>query len=375
MPDLVDDLFDAVVADVAGRTRAPGARSAVARARRRAAGTTVMVVAAVALVAVSVSSLVRGPTTDSTLSPSPAGLDVGEQAVWYDDLGLHRGDVLERPAVRLSAASEDRGAVLTLVRTGALYLDATRDEVWFHPWGGDPRVVGRRAAHGPVGDHDGDLAAWFEGSHLVVLDTAAGRELARVDTPGVARGTSGDHLDDANGILQVSANAVVWLTGDVARRFDVTTKTIRTLPATSAPAEWTDGISGILTDVHDGTELWSWGLADTGAGLSVRRDGAERKLTAFVSTSGRLSPDGRFLLAVTRDLHAPAFVDLASGGIFRGPRPTPEGYSWIAWSHGDTALILLTPDVQQQAGTLYACRAERRRCDALPSSGNVVLPS
>ncbi|HVE64737.1 MAG TPA: hypothetical protein VNB94_13175 [Mycobacteriales bacterium] len=375
MPDLVDDLFDAVVADVAAHTRPPGARSAIARARRRAAGTAAAAIAAVALVAVSASSLVRGPSPESTLTPAPSAVDVGEQAVWYDDLGLHRGDAVQQPAVPLSAGSEGRGALLTLVRTGALYFDAAHDEVWFHPWGGDPRVVGRNATHGPVGDHDGDLAAWFEGSRLVVLDTAAGRELARVDPPAAARGTSGEHLDSANGILQVSAAAVVWLTGDSARRFDVRTKFITELPATAAPAGWTDGISGNLTDVHDGTGLWSWGLADGGAGLSIRRDGDETELTAFEPTTGRLSPDGRFLLGVTRDPHAPAFVDVASGEIFRGPEPTPGGHSWVAWSHGDTALILLTADIRQQAGTLYACRADLRRCDALRTAGPVVLPS
>ena len=67
-----------------------------------------------------------------------------------------------------------------------MYLDPATGDVWFHPWGGDPRIVGHNSAAGPGGDPNGDTAAWFEGSdalertwQLVVYDTATGREISR----------------------------------------------------------------------------------------------------------------------------------------------------------------------------------------------------
>ena len=52
---------------------------------------------------------------------------------------------------------------LALVRSGALYWDEMSD-VWFHPWGGGPRIVGHTSVAGPGGDPNSDTAAWFEAS-------------------------------------------------------------------------------------------------------------------------------------------------------------------------------------------------------------------
>ena len=143
-------------------------------------------------------------------SPGSSGLVVQNAAVWYDDAGLHRDDVVEVTAVPLADPTSDRGSHLSLVRTGALYLDPANDDVWFHPWGGEPRVVGSDSAAGPGGDPEGDLAAWFEGDELVVYDTLDGAEVARVTSARVADSPGGEHHQGGNGFLQVSSDAVVW---------------------------------------------------------------------------------------------------------------------------------------------------------------------
>jgi hypothetical protein len=377
MPELLENLFDAVSRDVAARTRAPGARRAIARSRRR-----LVVVAAAgtaALLGILAIPLLDGDPSSVQPAPAPAtpsvGLVAGEVPVWYDDAGLHHGDVVEQTAVPLRPRWTLDGR-LTLVHAGALYLDPARDEVWLHPWSGEPRVVGHNATHGPAGDHHGDIAVWFEGSTLVVLDTASGREVARVSTPSEPASWSQEHLSKDDGILQVSAEAVVWRSApDRAQQFDLGTKEITEITAERSPQDWTDGLPGALTDVHDQTELWSWGSADGSTGLSLRAaDGNEPEFPDLEATTGRVSPDGRYLLATDRLSHAPAFVDLASGERFLGP---PRGerdnlYLWAAWSYGDTALATISDSRQ---GTLHACGVARRQCEELVSRGLVVLPS
>jgi hypothetical protein len=135
---------------------------------------------------------------------------VGAVPVWYDAKGLHRGDVVEQTPVALVEPEQvvdadgelipARGALAVV--SGAVYLDPATGGVWFHPWGGDPRIVGHHSAAGPGGDPrivghhsaagpggdpNGDTAVWFEGSdplnatpgELVVYDMAAGREISR----------------------------------------------------------------------------------------------------------------------------------------------------------------------------------------------------
>ena len=178
--------------------RASGSQSDSAALRRCLL--TAIAAAAVPVVAVALSACTFGgdgggvsasttPTaevqdaaaTTGQQSPGSPGLVVQDAAVWYNsDAGLHRDDVVEVTAVPLADPTSDRGSHLSLVRTGALYLDPASDDVWFHPWGGEPRVVGSGSAAGPGGDPEGDLAAWFEGSELVVYDAFDGAEVARV---------------------------------------------------------------------------------------------------------------------------------------------------------------------------------------------------
>ena len=69
---------------------------------------------------------------------------------------------------------DGEGGALALVRRGALYLDPGAGDIWFHPWGEEPRVIGHGSEAGPGGDPDGDLAVWSDGPEAVVYDTAAG---------------------------------------------------------------------------------------------------------------------------------------------------------------------------------------------------------
>lgn len=95
MPDL-DQLLDSLVADVTGGTRAPGARSAITRARRRRAAVAVAAVGAVASVAVvvAIAAGIRGgdrlsPVGEPTPRPSPTQPSTvwetaGSRAALYD---------------------------------------------------------------------------------------------------------------------------------------------------------------------------------------------------------------------------------------------------------------------------------------------------
>ena len=78
MPELLDDLFDAVSRDVAARTRAPGARRAIARSRRRmvvvsAAGTE-------ALLGILAIPLLDGDPPSVQPAPAPATPTVGPRS-------------------------------------------------------------------------------------------------------------------------------------------------------------------------------------------------------------------------------------------------------------------------------------------------------
>src|SRR5262245_9116707 len=212
---------------LAGRSPSPDFAGLERRATRRGRRRVVMVAAVTAAVVAGSVLAITGLDDDRRTAPlEPAKPVVGAGPVWYDAQGLHRGDVVEQTPVDLvvpeRAVSKDQvipqEGALALVRSGAVYLDPATGDVWFHPWGGEPRIVGHNSDAGPGGDPDGDIAAWFEGSdalnagpgELVIYDTAAGREISRtVQARGVDR-SSGDHYPAGNRFLQVSAERVVW---------------------------------------------------------------------------------------------------------------------------------------------------------------------
>lgn len=396
MPDDLDELFASASADLATRTLGPGADQAIAAARRRTVA--IAAAAATAAIVVGVAALSFGGRTDSPPdpAPSPSVTNVPDvvgtsDAVWYDDAGLHHGDVVEQTAVPLRPSRWGNGAVLTLVRSGALYHDATRDEIWFHPWGGDARVVGHGSAYGPAGDPEGDNAAWFEGSELVVYDTNSSREIARITTDPVRATVPLEGTGSGNGFMQVSSDAVVWVaaatdddtSGWPVRRLDLATRDV------------TEPEIDSFFDVHGETLVVGF---ENSSLLTVEDPNREPPkepsfptIGALDARTARLSPDGRFVLATWRlpkdslvgisDLDSgetfPIFDDAEAGSGVGAPTVTE-----ITWAYGSTALLALDPDDDRSPSPregrgwlLLACDAEARACVELPTSGTVVPPS
>ncbi len=237
----------AEVRDQVATIEPPTAAAIVRRSRRGRVATGVAAVAVLALAGVGLAVALQD-------DPTPNGLQVTDDSesttvpgvpVWYDARGLHHGDVVEQTPVELMPRDgEAFWGALALVRSGAVYLDPATGDVWFHPWGGEPRIVGHNSNVGPGGDPNGDTAAWFEGTELVVYDTAASREISRTEQPAhrIAGGPlagRGEHYPPGNGFLQVSPERVVWTT------FPEGTRSYDLSKGRTSPLE--DG----LLDVHD----------------------------------------------------------------------------------------------------------------------------
>ena len=330
--------------------------------------------AAAAAVAAVLAVTAAGRGQDRAASDGPEAVERAGVPVWYDAKGLHRGDVVEKTPVNIvvpeQAVSEDsvipqRGA-LALVRSGALYSDPATGDVWFHPWGGDPRIVGHNSEAGPGGDPSGDTAVWFEGSDapntgpgkLVVYDTAAGREISRTrQARGVSdcSGVCGDHYPAGNGFLQVSAKRVVWTSRSATFSHDVRTRrtsVVKTLK------------NRYLVDVHDLVKL----LGERNPWVPVLKvPGRAEQRYPDLETHARLSPSGNFLLAVedTDDRHGAVIVNTRTGKLWRVPK---DAYPWIAWSYSDIAMV----DTDDE---LLACDAARRACERLRAKRPFLMPT
>jgi hypothetical protein len=354
--------FDMPVASPADDVRR--GRGRVRRNRGRVVG------AVLALVAVSLgAAAIVGPDREGSDGLDPVDRPVvlaGDVPVWWDANGLHRGDIVEQTPVKigvLGANTDTLNGALALVRTGAVYTDPTTGDVWFHPWGADPRIVGRDSQAGPGGDPNGDTAAWFEGSdplnggpgELVVYDTAAGREISRsLQSHGVAY-KGGDHYPPGNGFLQVSGERIIWTSGPQTYIHDLRTRGTATFKAPRGR---------YTADVHDDVEVFG----ERGSvALVVKTPRRAEERYSDLETHVRLSPSGNYVLAVegTDTRHAAAIVDTRTGELWRVPK---NAYPWIAWSYGDIALV----DVEDE---LIACDAARRVCEALPAERPLLMPT
>jgi hypothetical protein len=234
---------------LASRRPSPDFGELQRRATRRGRRRVVMVAAATAVViAGSVLAIAERDHDRRTAPVEQPKVVVGAVPVWYDAKGLHRGDVVEQTPVPpmtpaqvadLSTSDEFQltpgNGVLALLRSGALYLDPATGDVWFHPWGGDPRIVGHNSIWGPGGDPNGDTAAWFEGPYaqdggpgeLVVYDTATGRVISRTQESHAAESGCCEHRAPENSFLDVSAKRVVWDSGPKTYSHHVRTRTTR----------------------------------------------------------------------------------------------------------------------------------------------------
>lgn len=359
--------------------RALDAGRSARRGRRIKVALSGAVAAVVVVVGVSMASSALVDKADVvpviTPSPSPSpGLVVGDVPVWYDAIGLHRGDVVEQTPVQIGELhGEDMGGALTLVRSGALYLDPATGDVWFHPWGGTPRIVGHNSAAGPGGDPNGDTAAWFEGSdaqsagpgELVVYDTADGHEISRtVELHGVAdcSGICGEYYPAGNGFLQVSADRVVWHTlgygqyGQDMYSHDLATQ------KTSAVETWIEAPDArFRVDVHDQVE--ALGEAGDSAALVVSVPGRTEVRYPGLGPHSRLSASGDYVLAPGG--RSATIIDTRTGDLWPVPK---NGYPWIAWSYGDIALV----DTED---ALLACDAARHTCERLRAKRPFLMPT
>jgi hypothetical protein len=263
--------------------------------------------------------------------------------------------LVERTPVDIAPLDGNMGTVgaLALVRSGALYLDPARGDVWFHPWGGDPRIVGHNSGAGPGGDPAGDTAAWFDGDELVLYDTATGREISRTRQSNRAvTSLSGDHNPAGNDFLQVSADQVVWQGEDGLYTLDVRAGTTSAVELGATKTR--------VLDVQDKVEA----LFDRS--LVVRAPGRPDARYPDTEPRARLSPSGSYVAVVegTETRHAAMIIDIRTGELWR----LPNGYPSNAWSYGDVAMV----DIED---ALYACDATRRTCERMPAEHPFLLPT
>jgi hypothetical protein len=307
---------------------------------------------------------------ESPLSAPPA-LVTGVP-VWYDAAGLHRGDQVVQTAVKLFQARGEILSVLALVRTGALYVDPVKHDVWFQPWNGRPRVVGQHSLSGPGGDRQGDVAAWFEGDELVVYDTARGAEISRTTQAPVLDHAFREYVGGyehvvGNGFMHVSAEEVVWRSEAGTHRLDVATGTSRLLrqgPPTANPR---------LEDVDNGTRVW--GDYRTSA-LTVEIGGRRGAPLRGLEPIGRLSADGSFVMAPwkTAESLGVAFVDVRTGKSWHVTGN--DWNAWTSWSYGDVAVLHVERGTAGPDLELLACDAVKHVCERLPEHGpDLILPS
>jgi hypothetical protein len=345
------------------------------RQSQRRARAAVVAVAVVALVFTffTLQATLSANSTPQPMEPVP-GIEVGDVPVWYDDAGLHRGDVVEPTPVDLTLQTtkgEDPvvGA-LALVRNGAVYSDPATGEVWFHPWGGRPRIVGSGSSAGPGGDPNGYTAAWFEGTELVVFDTAQAMEVSRTaltSTAATCQAFCVEHIR-GNGFLQVSSDRVAW--------------TSEAGPATSAHIyRWRTAedafVQARLLDVHDSAMLL-WGVT-SGAPDELILTGPESATDRHdeLAHRGRFSPTGEYVLSVFGDeaqRSGAAILNTSTGDVWHVPN---SGWPWLAWSYGDIALVdrQLWVAGHYRWGDMLACDATSQTCERLQVERPILMPT
>jgi hypothetical protein len=313
------------------------------------------------------------PSEASAPTADPSAETASGEAgpVWWDEAGLHHGDVVETPAVPLEDAFTTR---LALVRSGAVYRVDTGD-VWFHPWGGTPRVVGHGTAAGPAGDPEGDAAAWFDGRTLVVYDTARDEVISRtVETASVdPRPEYAEHVGHGNGWVYVSSTQVVWRSPQGLARRDLVSGTSE-LPWRPRPSK---RVAGDFVDVSAVSAVWVGGDAYEGHGTYLVEQAGSTDLLEVpeLEMPGRLSPDGSWLLTaeIADGTHGVAITDLASGRVWK---PFSKNtYAFFSWAYGDVVVMRTTRNGPSDAWSLTSCSASRRSCEQLDPHGEFALPT
>jgi hypothetical protein len=357
-------------------------RTQADRVRRRRRGAAVSVAAAAVAAVVGIGMwLAPHPDTEPSPAPRPGAvkLPIGtppHDAVWYDADGLHHGtDVYPVPddATPLSIA---------LVRGGAVYLVPTTLHIRYPPWDGRARDIGRGSREagwklGPGSDPEGSVAAWFDGTDLVMYDTARGSEVARVSERGHRVmpfyenefGTRFRYVDD---------RGVVWDARDGrVLMFDRTTGRTTTVSRVSHRAH-----TPYVVDWRPGLRAWD-SNDDAHAAVLTRADGSVLFSGSLGSGPVRFSPDGGYLVTLDRpqdddlstDVAAPVLVDTTDGTSWRAVASTSDAS--VGWGYGHTLMYL------QSGGTgafdapapLIVYDAATRHLVSVEHRGEVVLPA
>jgi hypothetical protein len=370
----------AEIRDEVATIEPPTASVIVRRSRRGRVATGLAALAVLALAGVGLAVALQDAPAPTRLqiTDDPEPTTVPDAPVWYDARGLHHGDVVEQTPVELLAGEDGHVGVgaLALVRSGAVYLDPATGDVWFHPWGGEPRIVGHNSLTrwpltpaGPGGDPNGDTAAWFDGSELVVYDTAAGHEISRTEQPAAVDVLTGDHYPVGNRFLQVSAERVVWQGIDTSGQYFAESSSQYSYDLRTGRTSVVEIRSDrFFVDVQDQVEISAGPVdpSEPGGDQALVLSGYLHRRYPDLETHARLSPSGNYVLAVEgAERHAAAIVDTRTGELWQVPNDT---YPWIAWSYGDIALV-------DTDGPFLACDAARRTCERLHPDGPFLMPT
>jgi hypothetical protein len=326
LQDRADEVrFDAI--DLDAVTRA-GSRT-LRRRRWTAAGAAATVLAVSALAAV--------PWRDDRQEPSTMPTET-------TGLTWASGTVVHTPSGDIDVGHQ----VSAYVRTSVGYVVTDGQQV-YSVTGDEVRAVGSIESPEPsgptlVGDADGSVAAWPDGSEYVVLDQQTG-DVHRVFSSPYPRLVTADgrrlYVSGDNGSFTIDVDSGV-------------VEPVRELGRYFTPV-----------DAQDDTLL----TVDDAGGLVARGpDGVELLMSAAPDTAS-LSPDGQRAAAGFSTASGPVLTfDLRTGAISQLPLSTFTAYPY-EWLDDDTVVLLSLPTASAHY-QLLTCTVSRPACTvAVPDLG------
>jgi hypothetical protein len=391
----IEDRIRTAAHQVADEVEPPTLDIDLVRRRAHAGRRRKVVIAAAVAATVAVCLLVPRLLGSPSSAPDPVDRPPGpvdpppgqvsrSAPVWADADGLHldnrvldlKIDPQGGPACGLEPACTGISS-LALVDSGVVYGDQESRQVWYQPLRGPAKEIGEGSVGGPAGDPDGTTAAWFDGTELVMYDTATGTELARATPPREENGPAEDEFtqpspqrENAHGnlILEVDSEQVTWLAPAGRFHFDRRSAHTSLLPVDDANLDIHEGRLAIQNDDSTATEVFS------SAGDTTLKVEPGRLIGPL-----RFGADGRYLAGVNeRDGYGVTVADTVTGELFIPQYD--DYYPWIGWGYGDTLMV-----IQDHEGTddgnpndksqLLACDVSEQTCQRLNRRGAMTLPS
>ncbi len=229
---------------------------------------------------------------------------------------------------------------------------------------------------GPAADPTGSTAAWFEGSDLVMFDTATGQELARADQSTTMPSAPGTRSRSGNRILEVTGNLILDVTpdrvywwGEVLYRFDLTTgKTTTVSPQATnvSTLDYADVRSCCIAPFAVTSDEVTSTISPSSAIMHTFEVGELVQPLFF-------NADGSYLAALNVDgdeLRA-AVANVMTDEIFY---PSPQhSYPSIGWGYGNTLMVYEATGRRDEQ--LLACDVSNQSCQPMEHTGPVMLPS